>query len=225
MLKKKDGIMGMENADTSFWHQMYHANKITVKAFALCFSRPAAAEREGTEAGAMTLGGADTRLHHTPMVYSSSDSGNGSFFSVHVRAVHLRHGNGGESALKTDPDASIITLNVPEQSLNAGGVIVDSGTTDTYWNSNIRQELRKTFEQLSGKAFNHDKVRLSPEELASLPTILFQISGDEIMNKQVVADSGKPLNEIAGLAGDLDLMVSFSCLIRKTECNGRGMFW
>jgi hypothetical protein len=197
--------MGMENADTSFWHQMHKANKISDKAFSLCFSRPEVAEREGTEAGAMTLGGTDKRLHASPMVYSSSaSSGRGSFFSVHIRAIYLRHGSGGESALSKDAGATVVDLNRPESTLNAGGVIVDSGTTDTYWNSNIRQALRDTFQQLSGRAFSHDKVRLTPEELAELPTILFQISGDEAMNKQVAADNGGDPNKVPGLAGDID---------------------
>jgi hypothetical protein len=198
-----DGIMGMENAQSSFWHQMYNAGKIDNKSFALCFSRPEDAAREGTEAGAMTLGGAETSLHKTPMVYSTTKgtSSADGFFSVHVRAVYLRDGRDGDSAMPNNPSYNVINLNRPESALNAGGVIVDSGTTDTYWNSMIRQALRETFEELSGMPFGHDKVKLTEEELHALPTILFQLNGDENMNKQVAEANGGDPNKVPGLAG------------------------
>jgi hypothetical protein len=191
--------MGMENAKSSFWHQMYEHGKIDSKAFSLCFSRPPAAEREGTEAGAMTLGGTDTRLHNSPMVYTSSTGGDG-FFSVHVRAVYLRKG-GGESALA---EGEVVNLNRPESSLNAGGVIVDSGTTDTYWNQGIASAIRSVFKDLSGKSFDHSKMKLTYEQLLALPTILIQLSGDETMNRQVTEENGGDPNKVPGLAGAID---------------------
>jgi hypothetical protein len=197
-----DGIMGMENADSAFWAQMYKAKKIENQAFSLCFSRPEFADRDGTEAGAMTLGGTDKRLHETPMVYSSNagtTTGRG-FFSIHIRAVHMRRGGGGGS----DNPGDVVNLNQSEANLNMGGVIVDSGTTDTYFISHIRSAFRDTFKEMSGRAYNNEKVRLSPEELEALPTILFQINGDETANKQVAAENGGDPNKIAGLAGDID---------------------
>ncbi|KAL3905847.1 MAG: hypothetical protein SGILL_009513, partial [Bacillariaceae sp.] len=202
-----DGIMGMENAQSSYWHQMYEKNKIDNKSFSLCFSRPEAAERAGTEAGAMTLGGAEPALHRTPMVYTTTKgtSSADGFFSVHVRAVYLRDGKDGDSALPNSKNYNVINLNRPESSLNAGGVIVDSGTTDTYWNSNIKTALRKTFKELSGMDFGHAKVTMTEEQLHAMPTILFQLDGDVDMNKKVVGDNGGDPNAIAGLAGtDLD---------------------
>lgn len=207
-----DGIMGMENSQSSFWHQMYKADKIDSKTFSLCFSRPEAAAREGTEAGAMTLGGVERRLHTTPMVFSTTrNTGSAEgFFAVHIRAIFMREGKGGESAMAVkdlkEGDARIVNLNRPESVLNAGGVIVDSGTTDTYWDSRIGSALKDTFKQLAdGKLFNHDKVKMSPTEVASLPTILFQLNGDVDMNQQIAKQfgNGDP-NQIPGLAGDLD---------------------
>jgi hypothetical protein len=207
-----DGIMGMENSKSSFWHQMYKAKKITNKAFSLCFSRPPVAAREGTEAGAMTLGGTERRLHKTPMVFTTTkntESADG-FFAVHVRAIFMREGKGGDGVMAVKDakgsGARIINLNRPEKVLNAGGVIVDSGTTDTYWNSQIGSSLRETFKELSGgQLFNHDKKKISPEIVASLPTILFQLNGDKDMNKQVAQQYGKgDPNQIPGLVGDLD---------------------
>jgi hypothetical protein len=194
-----DGIMGMENSDSSFWAQMYDAKMIHNQAFSLCFSRPEYADREGTEAGAMTLGGTDQRLHETPMVYSSitGDGGRDGFFSIHIRAMHMQRGGSKDIA-------DVVNLNQSESILNKGGVIVDSGTTDTYFNSIIKSAFRSTFQQMSGMKYTNDEIRLSVTELLALPTILFQISGDVEANKQVVADNGGDPNKIPGLAGDID---------------------
>jgi len=196
-----DGIMGMEDTQTSFWRQMFDAGKGgDDKQFSLCFSRPLGAAREGTEAGAMTLGGTDTRLHSNPMVFASRTNKNG-FFNVHVRKVYLRHGDGGESAQPLDPNAKVIPLNVAESSLNSGGAIVDSGTTDTYFNNVISAEFRKAFKELSGgKQFNNKKWDLQSGELETLPTILVQLEGDLDSNKPLGDDPAK----VVGLAGDLD---------------------
>ena len=88
-----DGIMGMENDDTSFWKQMYGKGAIPRPQFSLCFSRSDDAEREGTGAGAITLGGVDTRLHQSPMVFAKNVKGSG-FYAVHLKAVYLRAGGG-----------------------------------------------------------------------------------------------------------------------------------
>jgi len=88
-----DGIMGMENDDTSFWKQMHSKGAIPRPQFSLCFSRSDDAEREGTGAGAITLGGVDTRLHQSPMVFAKNVKGSG-FYAVHLKAVYLRAGGG-----------------------------------------------------------------------------------------------------------------------------------
>jgi hypothetical protein len=202
-----DGIMGMENDSSAFWYQMYSQHKINTKGFSLCFSRPEEVSKEGTEAGALTLGGTDTRLHTSPMVYSSTKgtSSRGGFFSVHVRNIFMRGGSGGTSAISADPNAEVIVLDGTEDSFNIGGVIVDSGTTDTYWNSRIKTTLRENFKKLSGQEFGHGKLTLTNEELLKFPTILFQLSGDEEMNKKVAEEyGGGDPNKISGLAGDLD---------------------
>ncbi|CAJ1959388.1 unnamed protein product [Cylindrotheca closterium] len=204
-----DGIMGMEDTQTSFWKQMFDAGKGgDDKQFSLCFSRPLGASREGTEAGAMTLGGTDTRLHKTPMVFASRINKNG-FFSVHVRRVYLRHGDGGESARSSNPDAKVIQLDVAETNLNTGGLIVDSGTTDTYFNGVISAKFRAAFKDLTGgRQYNNKKWDLQSGDLESLPTILIQLEGD--------LDSNKPLGDAAnvvGLAGDMDAEHPYDIII------------
>lgn len=86
-----DGIMGMENDNTAFWKQMHSHNAIPRPEFSLCFSRQDDASREGTGAGAMTLGGVDKRLHMSPMVFAKNIRSSG-FYTVHLKSVYLRKG-------------------------------------------------------------------------------------------------------------------------------------
>jgi hypothetical protein len=123
-----DGIMGMDVATAAFWSQMFDAKRITAKAFSLCYSRKDDADRKGTESGAMSLGGTDTRLHDTPLVYTPFESTNG-FYVVHIRKIYLRAGGGGLSALSKDASIQVLQVDVDENTLNMGHVIVDSGTT------------------------------------------------------------------------------------------------
>jgi len=123
-----DGIMGMSNQMSTFWSQMFRAEKMgDEQKFALCFSRPPLIKREGTEAGAMTLGGYDERLHSSPMVYTPDfDKGRSSFFSVKVRSMMLRDGKFGMSAKSTskNPNEGVKHLQLDESVLNKGGIIV-----------------------------------------------------------------------------------------------------
>ena len=190
-----DGIMGMENNEQAFWHQMYDAGKLDGrKQFSMCFARQPTAERAGTEAGALTLGGVDDRLDLTDMVYSKI-SGSG-FYTVTVRKIYVREGIGGEAALSANPDAKLITLDITEPLLNRGGIIVDSGTTDSYWNRNLASLFKAAFSELTGgKVYSNSPISLTKEELAALPTILFQLGGDETANAELVSGA-------SGLVGD-----------------------
>lgn len=72
-----DGIMGMDEDKHSFWQQLYAAKKTETGTFALCFGRSPTADRAGSEAGALTLGGFDTRLHKTTLVYTQQEEQHG----------------------------------------------------------------------------------------------------------------------------------------------------
>jgi hypothetical protein len=193
-----DGIMGMDNAATSYWSQMTKAGKLKERHFALCYSRQPTAERSGTEAGALTLGGSTELLHTSPMVYTGGKSGSGraGFFSVHMRKIYLREGGGGDSATSSRPKKKVVALDVSEDKLNSGGIIVDSGTTDTYYSNVIAKAFGDAYKKMTGETYNHDPVDLTPEQLNSLPTILFQIAGDVDSNKALYKDK-----YVTGLAG------------------------
>ena len=224
-----DGIMGMCDEKKSFWHQMYRAHKIQEKLFSLCYTRPPSSltSRNGTEAGALTLGGTDKRLHDksSPMVYSTTigtssepkqNRNKSGYFDIHIRKLYLRHGSGGESAKTIDESAIVIKLQNAQKVNDNGGVIVDSGTTDTYFSRVIQTTLRKNWKTLASShsnsnsnsngnlnlEFTHDAVELTHEQLLELPTILIQMAGDTEMNQIIVNEfGGGDSNKIAGLAG------------------------
>eukprot|EP00934_Nitzschia_sp_Nitz4_P002637 Nitzschia sp. Nitz4//scaffold97_size77645//54005//55993//NITZ4_005524-RA/size77645-processed-gene-0.86-mRNA-1//1//CDS//3329560674//2627//frame0 len=196
-----DGIMGMDNRPEAFWNQMYEAGKMDEKKFSLCFSRSPTAERQGTEAGAITLGGVDERLDHTPMVYTpKASAGRSGFYSVRLRKMWLRKGEAGESVVTQMEHDGQGAKEVPVTSaiLNTGGVIVDSGTTDTYWNNGVATAFKKLFKEMTGRDYSNIAVTLTAEELAALPTIIFQMEAEESSNPDV-----DPYTT-PGLAGHLD---------------------
>jgi len=218
--------MGMDNAHESFWHQMSAAGEMKEDIFTLCFGRQPTADRQGTEAGAMTLGGVDTRLHTSPVVYASVSVSN-AFYGVHIRNVYLRAGGGGDSAQSTDPNIAVKRVDISEAELNRGTTIVDSGTTDTYFTRSIATAFHALWKDFTGKTYNNNPVNLSEKELNSLPTILFQLQGLGDINEKLAKDNTQP---VVGLVGALDpehpydvllamvnyILILFSCLLQTT---------
>ena len=196
-----DGIMGMENEKTSFWKQMHLKNAIPRPEFSLCFSRSNDADRDGTGAGAMTLGGVDPRLHMNPMVFARNVKPSG-FYAVNLKAVYLREG-GGVSAQTTKADMGRYhKLNLSSSQLNSGNVIVDSGTTDTYMNRAIGGPFKELYKELTGSTYSHSPLSLTPAEIDKLPTIILVMEG---INLNVGDEATGDPNDIAGYAGDSGL--------------------
>jgi Xylanase inhibitor N-terminal len=177
-----DGIMGMDVATPAFWWQMYAAGKISRKAFSMCFSRSDHATKEGVVAGAMSMGGTDHRLHESPMIYSKVTSKSMGFFVVMIRKVYLRQGGGGLSAVSTNPKLKVLQLDISESTLNAQRVIVDSGTTDTYFTTRIGSVFSAAYQSMTGKAYDHQTKKFTPAELAAEPTIILQLVGEDALN-------------------------------------------
>ena len=190
----------MDNAHEAFWHQMSAAGAMDEDIFTLCFARQPTADREGTEAGAMTLGGVDQRLHTSPLVYASVSVSN-SFYGVHIRNVYLRPGGGGDSAASTNPDLEVKRVDISEADLNRGTTIIDSGTTDTYFTRNIATAFKSMWKEMTGKDYNNNPVSLTEDQLNALPTIMFQLKGLDDVNSKLAKESSEPL---VGLVGALD---------------------
>ena len=127
-----DGIMGMSAATQEvFWRQMYNSKQIERANFSLCFSRALQLHEFGNEAGVMTLGGVDSRLHQVPMGFMKYVDSLG-FFGVNVEKIYV-HTDGGDR-FGSDIDlhqGETIPVGVSSNVINEHSVILDSGTTDT----------------------------------------------------------------------------------------------
>ena len=55
----------------------------------------------------MSLGGCDTRLHQSPMVFANRSNRDG-FYDVKIRHIYLRDGMGGPLVNSVDPAARVV---------------------------------------------------------------------------------------------------------------------
>lgn len=200
-----DGIMGMSNEPHTFWDQIYQHGKIPKKQFSLCFSRQDSIEYDGTDAGAMTIGGTDKVLHKTPMVYARETKGGG-FFTVHVRKIFLRNGGGESAALEPDMKSDDMQkIDISESQLNSHGVIIDSGTTDTYFTHDLATSFRNIWQEMTGSPYMNKPVKMTKEEIAKLPTVIIQLEGmpESYYQKVHPGETVEP-QHVVGMAGELD---------------------
>lgn len=194
-----DGIMGMSARETTLPKQMYNAGKLEHNMFSMCFRRMGKSEKDGVTAGVLTLGGVDKRLQRSPMVYAALDTeSNNGWYTVQVKKIWLRKG-GGQSAKSDGPfkrtDHVIVSAN--SKKLNDGdGIIIDSGTTDTYFQRHLKVPFQKAFKDMTGIRLSNKSLKLTPEEVLALPTILIQLTAHEY-SKTFDAD----VNDVVGLAG------------------------
>jgi len=169
-----DGIMGLENSKSSFWNQMFHAGVIASRAFSLCFVNANEAERHGTEAGILTLGGVDERLNHwnkengvRGMRYARNWKQRG-WFEIYVKAVYLRmpplpttiqkngDDNDGINATEGMYSKTLRLLNIDLKTLNDIGIVIDSGTTESFLPSHLAKSFETAFEKLTGETFRDE---------------------------------------------------------------------
>lgn len=199
-----DGIMGMCLKPSSIFNQMYQQNIISSPSFSLCFTRAEEAEKEGTIAGALTMGGTDTRLHLDPMVYAHGFNTKGVMHGVNIRKVYIMEAGQYRASQATPKNTKQVQIST--NSLNSGSIIVDSGTTDTYMTRNLKTPFEKLFKQVAGYAYNENGMNLSDEQISHLPTIILQLNGRVEENEKL----GK---NTLGLAGALDSENPYDILI------------
>ncbi len=194
-----DGIMGMSASETTLPYQLHKNHKLEHNMFSMCFRRQATFSKEGVTAGVLTLGGVNTRLQRSPMVYAAMNiNQNHGWYAIRAKKFWLRQG-GGQSAKSDRPiqktDYALISDKM--KLLNSGsGIIVDSGTTDTYFHRSMRAPFAQAFKKFTGQAFTNKKMKLTKEELMALPTILIQMAP----HKGEVDDS-MDVDDVVGLAG------------------------
>jgi hypothetical protein len=120
---------------------MYDQGKLERNMFSLCFRRELHVSKRGIVAGRITLGGIDTRADHAPMVYAKNVATSG-WFSVFVKSIYIRHNGGQYAKADVGMDQKVQKLDVDAHEMNSGkGVIIDSGTTDTYLHASIAKQF------------------------------------------------------------------------------------
>ena len=92
-------------------------------------------------------------------------------------------------------------LDIKDSDLNRGNVIVDSGTTDTYFTRALTAPFNKVWKELTGKAYNHNPVQLTEKEIAELPTIILVMGGFD--GDSPNEPDGNP-NDVANYVGDVN---------------------
>ena len=159
----------MSNERNAFWDQVYRSGRVSKKQFSLCFSRQDFVDPNGTPAGAMTIGGYDSRLHSSPMVFAKEISRGQGFYTVRLKNIYLK---------QSSTDKEMVALPFKESQLNSRGVIVDSGTTDTYFMSVVAGPFQKAWQEMTGKAFSNNAMQFeSKEDILALPTVVLQLEG------------------------------------------------
>ena len=67
--------------------------------------------------------------------------------------------------------------------MNSGkGVIVDSGTTDTYLSSKLGAPFKSAFKEITGKTYTNTHWTLTEQEMLQLPTVIIQLRSKQTLN-------------------------------------------
>jgi hypothetical protein len=195
---------GMSKEPDTFWDQVHKSGKAKKKQFSLCFSRHDYVDPNGTPAGAMTIGGYDTALHKSPMVFAKDVSHSQGFYTVRLKGIYLK---------KPSLEVEMVALPFTENQLNRHGVIVDSGTTDTYFMSSVGGPFKAAWKEMTGMTFaNHAMQFKSKADMLALPTVVLRLEGASKEYYEKVYGSVPTTAMLAGEAFDpkfpYDVLVS-----------------
>lgn len=210
-----DGIMGMSAHDMTITKQLYDLKKIPDKLFSLCFRRELGTSRKGVTAGFMTLGGMDTRMDSSPLIFAKNTATSG-WFTVYVKNILIRAGGGQSATSKIEDSQHILKIPLDLNAVNSGkGVIVDSGTTDTYLHKKLSKSFVSVWKQVTKTEYNHKGIALTDDQVRRLPTILVQCQSFDYSADHTLG----PPNDVIGYAGSLDSTSPYDLLIAIPASN------
>jgi len=196
-----DGIMGMSAHPATLPQVLYDQGKIEHNMFSLCVRRELHVSKQGVEAGRLTFGGIDMRSDTSPMVYARNVAKSG-WFTTFVKNIYIRE-KGGQSAKADGRHQVAQKVNVDLYQMNSGkGVIIDSGTTDTYLHKSIAEPFDEVWRKVTGVAYANVPLRMSKKDLLLLPTVLIQLTAYE--DSPDPTSGGRNFDSVIGLAADLD---------------------
>ncbi|EGZ30047.1 hypothetical protein PHYSODRAFT_474645 [Phytophthora sojae] len=151
--QKENGIMGLGRHRSTVMSYMLNAGRVTQNLFTLCFAG---------DGGELVFGGVDYSHHTSDVGYTPLLSDKSAYYPVHVKDILL---NG-------------VSLGIDTGTINSGrGVIVDSGTTDTFFDGKGKRAFMSAFSKAAGRDYSESRMKLTSEELAALPVISIILSG------------------------------------------------
>jgi hypothetical protein len=160
-----DGIMGMSMSPDTLPVQLKSKGVVAVNIFALCY-------RVG--GGIMTIGGVDQRIHSKSGIDYAKSLHNSGWFTVKLLDVVFTNPDGRGSKIYRN------SLGIDTSKLNTGkGIIVDSGTTDTYLPSSLATVFKSKFKDITGLDFSAKDYLLTVAQIALLPNLIFVFEGTD----------------------------------------------
>jgi hypothetical protein len=177
--QKENGIMGFGRDKATLMSYMVAQKRVEHDVFAMCFS---------ASGGQLVMGGVDYSHHRTKVAYSPLVGGEGGWYPVKVKDVLVGDQTLGVSADKYNTyvgsaegrvrdSATWRRLTTRYSFCSGKGVIVDSGTTDTFFVSTAERAFNRIFSDLAGIDYSDDVMHVSASTLSSLPNITIVLEG------------------------------------------------
>eukprot|EP00968_Pinguiococcus_pyrenoidosus_P011575 scaffold940_cov262-Pinguiococcus_pyrenoidosus.AAC.8 len=157
--------MGMMISESNLASQLQIQGKLSSRSFSLCFV---------LGGGVMTLGGVDTQLHIEDMRYVKNVQKGRGWYTVEVLDIFIG-------------DERVAVAKSVYDNGSGKGMIVDSGTTDTYLPRACATKFKEAWQRATGMRFTNNALQLSRSEMLALPKIHVHLSGDG-GNPPVVVD-------------------------------------
>ena len=152
--QKVDGIMGLAMHENGLMSHIADNDSSPQKMFSLCFT---------PDGGTFTLGGIETGYHAAVVQYTKLVKNSG-WYSVQMKSLYL-----GDTLVTNDVHG-----------FNSGkGVIIDSGTSDTYLPKYTAKEFKAVWKELVGRKYSNEKEYFTDDEFKRLPSIHFVFEGGE----------------------------------------------
>ena len=160
--QKENGIMGVGPNTNFLTSRLVNEGRLGRDVFTLCL---------GSKGGKMSLGGIDTSIHTSAVHYTPYNKQDG-YYGIELVDILIN----GQS------------LGLEPEVLNANrGMVIDTGTTDSYWSPEIGQAFKREFLLAFGHGYedededeqnNNGHFPSSLHDLSIFPTITLQVKGE-----------------------------------------------
>lgn len=171
----ENGIMGLANEPSTLMAHMFREKRVEANIFSLCFA---------PSGGTLVLGGMDHSLHRTAVSYAPLSRSSSRWFAVRVKDILI--GN--------------TSIGVSSSEYNSGnGVIVDSGTTDTFFPGVLSDSFSSVFKRIAGVRWSNKKMQLEADQVQKLPQVVIVLGGEDgAEDVQLVVPPAKYIAEEKG---------------------------